>query len=280
MMIHENQPIDVHALEHFFTTKGEEKQRLVTYQGSDGIEHLTVIKAKELTAIDTILSWLGIGRASMSNVARVSSQITANVRFDSLLALKDSVENYNETHWLWKKVAPATQLEIEANVLINKFADQPCREDLTAVLNSLKKEENIDSWGTLKNQLLGLFLSEVCSANCGLLIGRFLQSFPSQFLGVAAASLRLASKGTNGKHVKTLIDSGIDVNIPDQKTGSTALILATIKGNMEVIKILLSAPGIDVNRENLEGKNALSFASFLGRQDIVQELITHGAISK
>lgn len=59
----------------------------------------------------------------------------------------------------------------------------------------------------------------------------------------------VGKKDPNIDAIKLYIDQGNDVNIHDSKL-RTALIIATIKNNIEVIKLLLKAPATDVNAEN------------------------------
>ena len=70
-----------------------------------------------------------------------------------------------------------------------------------------------------------------------------------------------ASKEGNLEVVKLLLAvPGIDVNL-EGEDGRTPLHKASERGHLEVMKVLLRAPGIDVNREDKEGVTPLCDAS-------------------
>ncbi|MDW5289475.1 ankyrin repeat domain-containing protein [Formosa sp. PL04] len=79
------------------------------------------------------------------------------------------------------------------------------------------------------------------------------------------------------KHSKigTLIDKGIAVNHKD-KSGNTALIQATIKGNSWTIDALLKG-GADTEIQDNSGKTALHIATEKEREYVITELLKYGA---
>ena len=61
--------------------------------------------------------------------------------------------------------------------------------------------------------------------------------------------------------IELLLDvEGIDVNLADQVVGITALMQAVFQNNIELVRLFLDQKGIDVNRQNKEGKTALDYA--------------------
>ena len=75
--------------------------------------------------------------------------------------------------------------------------------------------------------------------------------------------------------VKKIIASGGNVNAIN-KSGMTALIVASEKGNIEIVRELINA-GANVNGTNSVGWTALMGASFEGNAEVVKELINSGA---
>lgn len=75
--------------------------------------------------------------------------------------------------------------------------------------------------------------------------------------------------------VQKLIAAGAQINKANNN-GDTPLLHAAIKGKEEVVKILLTVPGIDINAVNKAGHTALTLAAKNGYTGIVKELIDHG----
>jgi hypothetical protein len=73
--------------------------------------------------------------------------------------------------------------------------------------------------------------------------------------------------------VKRLIMEGVDVNL--YRNNTTALILASMNGNLDIVKLLLAVPGIDVNAHStgINGYTALMLAAMFSRIDVVRELV-------
>ena len=81
--------------------------------------------------------------------------------------------------------------------------------------------------------------------------------------------------------VKVLINAGVNTK-ETTKSGGTALISASERGHVEVVKELLEHTDIDVNYKNERGGTALLEAIVLGNgseshKKVIQMLIDHGA---
>lgn len=80
-----------------------------------------------------------------------------------------------------------------------------------------------------------------------------------------------AAKIGNQNCLSLLIESGGDVNIPENYNNRTALMFASISGFENCVRILLEK-GADVNRVDFERKTALIYASQLGHEQCVDVL--------
>ena len=77
--------------------------------------------------------------------------------------------------------------------------------------------------------------------------------------------------------IKQLVEQqGVDVNAQYSSTGGTALMYASLRGHLEIVKYLISK-GADVNAKNDDGWTALMYASLRGHLEIVKYLISKGA---
>ena len=81
-------------------------------------------------------------------------------------------------------------------------------------------------------------------------------------------------KTNNIKHIKELIENGVNLNEQDI-AGNTALHWAACNSFVEIIKLLVDAgiAGIDVNIRNNNGKTALIFAASFAHINAVNSLI-------
>ena len=78
---------------------------------------------------------------------------------------------------------------------------------------------------------------------------------------------------------KLLSRRGINVNLAG-KEGATPLIGAAQKGHLEVVKLLLDAPGINPNLGSLfQGTTAITIAAFAGHKEVVELLLAAGNIN-
>ena len=78
--------------------------------------------------------------------------------------------------------------------------------------------------------------------------------------------------------VALLLESDVDPDFANVK-GTTALMRSAQEGNDRICSMLISSKkGVDVNRTNLEGMNALMLASQRGHADTVRVLVHAGAV--
>ena len=82
-------------------------------------------------------------------------------------------------------------------------------------------------------------------------------------------------KTGNREKAETYIRAGINVNAKD-RDGSTALMIASERGDAEVVKLLLEN-GADPNAGDTSGYTALMFASYSGDLEIAKLLVKKGA---
>lgn len=80
------------------------------------------------------------------------------------------------------------------------------------------------------------------------------------------------AKWGNLEKIKEFSDK-LDVNIQDSVQGKTALTWAAYYGNLDVIRFLLSVPGIDVNRQDTNGWTPLMTACFKNQTAVVELLL-------
>ncbi len=64
----------------------------------------------------------------------------------------------------------------------------------------------------------------------------------------------------------------IDINQKDKEYGWTALMLASLNGHEEIVKMLLAKDNIEINQTNKKGETALMWASRKGNLEIVKML--------
>lgn len=76
--------------------------------------------------------------------------------------------------------------------------------------------------------------------------------------------------------VKVLLDAGADVKHSDSK-GITALHAALLKGDIDLVELLLATPGIIVDAQGINGITPLMVACVWGRTEIVKHLLKAGA---
>ena len=76
--------------------------------------------------------------------------------------------------------------------------------------------------------------------------------------------------------LETLFNLGADACAVDTK-GSNAFMGVAFKGHFYIAKWLLENTDCDVNHQNYAGQTALMMASLFGREDIIKLLLEHGA---
>lgn len=77
--------------------------------------------------------------------------------------------------------------------------------------------------------------------------------------------------------VEQVLAAGADVNSKEADVGMTALMLAVMEEDIEIITLLLEN-GVDVNVQNKNGETALILASMFGYIEIVKLLLENGAV--
>lgn len=87
--------------------------------------------------------------------------------------------------------------------------------------------------------------------------------------------LEAAAYGTT-EEVRTMIDSGMDINARHEGSCETALIVAAGGGNINTVRLLVDR-GADINAKSCEGGTALLVAIEQCNEDIVEYLLAHGA---
>lgn len=77
--------------------------------------------------------------------------------------------------------------------------------------------------------------------------------------------------------VKDFLARGFDPNAIEENRGDSGLILALREEAMDVFRLLLNAPGIDIEARARNGDNALMIACFKGNKAAVEALLEKGA---
>ncbi|KAF0983012.1 hypothetical protein FDP41_010990 [Naegleria fowleri] len=98
-------------------------------------------------------------------------------------------------------------------------------------------------------------------------------------IGAVSEGLTLLESARRGDValVKKLIESGLDVNLPDDRFvyyGMTPLMWACDSGHVPVVNYLLSVPGININQvDGITGRTALHYAAIRNYKEICDILI-------
>jgi len=79
----------------------------------------------------------------------------------------------------------------------------------------------------------------------------------------------------NKENVELFIKAGMDINSRD-KDGSSALMVASEKGEVEMAQLLIQN-GADVNAKNIDGYTALMYVAYKGNFEIAELLIQNKA---
>ncbi len=74
--------------------------------------------------------------------------------------------------------------------------------------------------------------------------------------------------------VEILLENNVDVNQVRATDQNPPLMIAARRGNKDIIEKLIKSPEIEINKTSWSGRTAISAASFNGRTDIVQVLLT------
>ena len=89
-------------------------------------------------------------------------------------------------------------------------------------------------------------------------------------------AISIAAQTGYVRTVELLVKSGADVNLP-LYIGATPLNIAIDSGHIEIARLLLQAPGMQVNIKGIEGITALAHSSCRGQKDLVRLLLRKGA---
>ena len=79
----------------------------------------------------------------------------------------------------------------------------------------------------------------------------------------------------NREHAELFIKAGMDINSRD-KDGSTALMVASERGDIEMAQFLMQN-GADVSAKNIDGYTALMYVAYKGNLEIAELLIKNKA---
>ncbi|VUZ38743.1 unnamed protein product, partial [Hymenolepis diminuta] len=91
--------------------------------------------------------------------------------------------------------------------------------------------------------------------------------------------LMLAARKANTTVVELLLRHGADVNTQDD-IGNTALMCAIDCGNLEMVKLLIARPEINLDLKDQEGSTAISIAEAGGNEDIIRLIREKASIYK
>lgn len=100
---------------------------------------------------------------------------------------------------------------------------------------------------------------------------------PASVLATAFDDFFRAVKLDDAATVKSLLARGFDTNAIEPQRGHTGMMLALHEGSMEVFKVLLDAPEIDLEAQAFNGDTALMVACYKGNKPAVEALIAKGA---
>jgi ankyrin repeat protein len=79
-------------------------------------------------------------------------------------------------------------------------------------------------------------------------------------------------KFNDAKSVKKALASGMSPNAMDDK-GNSALTIAITEKSLDVAKLLIDTPSIDLERPNLAGETPVMLAAFTGSEELVRYLV-------
>lgn len=84
-------------------------------------------------------------------------------------------------------------------------------------------------------------------------------------------------KLNNVRGVKKALDAGMSPNVSDSR-GNSVLSLAITEKSIDVAKLLINSPSIDLERPSLAGETPLMMASYNGLLDIVKYLVEQRSV--
>jgi ankyrin repeat protein len=86
-----------------------------------------------------------------------------------------------------------------------------------------------------------------------------------------------ATEFNDADAVGALLQQGVNPNAGERYHGYTALMVALFEGSMKVFRVLVDAPGIDLEARANNGNNALMIAAIKGNQSAFDVLLQKGA---
>ena len=87
----------------------------------------------------------------------------------------------------------------------------------------------------------------------------------------------IACNDNNLEAVKILLESGTDINKKHRENGKTPLIYSAANGYVDLVRFLITKPGILINAKDKEGRTALIHSVSFARKDVLALLIEAGA---
>lgn len=87
--------------------------------------------------------------------------------------------------------------------------------------------------------------------------------------------IKFSMQGDIGQ-VRSLADAGVNLNAATEK-GLTALMLSSLQGHIEVVRLLLTSKKVDVNAKDVSGTTSLMAASKRGHAEVVKLLLDSDA---
>ena len=109
-----------------------------------------------------------------------------------------------------------------------------------------------------------------------IILKSFLMLTPAWVFADNSEALKSAVQEKNAIAVEQLIQRGLNPNIA-YENGNTPLHLAAFEDTLPVIKVLLKAAGVDIDKKNTLGETPLMIAALKGNRQMVEILLAHGA---
>jgi len=243
-----------------------------------------------LTTILVLSKYLIVVAASEEINALVfqGATVTANLKE---VPLKTVFEKVQKETGIWFKVAES---EVDERVSI-QFENLSVKEGLKRILRTMNYSFLFDQ----DNHLIGAFvfgktnrkrkaaypsdlnermLKAAMEANTAAVVELLAKGADVNAKGKYSGwtPLILASKKGEIELVNYLLSHGADVNVESGVRGRTAIMAAARNRKVDAVKALLTADP-DLDAVDWEGYTVLMFAAISGQRDIVDVLLTHGA---
>src|SRR5690606_5082320 len=106
-----------------------------------------------------------------------------------------------------------------------------------------------------------------------LLLAAAISLFPLTASADAYNDYFKAVKLDNVEKVKELLRRGLDPNLIEEERADTGLILALREGSMNVFRVLMAAPGINLEAKARNGDTALMIAAYKNNKAAVEALL-------